>query len=141
MSRWLLVIVLAGAAAGCGERAVAPTAAGNAAGRPAVASGEQLFIACQGCHGVAAGAPHGVGPNLHNFWDAAAASRPGFDYSPALREAGLTWNRGTLPGWILGTETLVPGTWMLYHNILEPGEVARLVDYLEQVTQADAGMP
>lgn len=93
-------------------------------------SGEQAFLACAGCHSLEAGAPHGVGPNLHGLAGRSTGSAEGFAYSPALQAANLTWDAGTLTAWIVQTERLVPGTWMLYHNHLEAEEVARLVDYL-----------
>jgi cytochrome c len=93
-------------------------------------TGEQAFLACAGCHGLEAGAPHGVGPNLHGLAGRRAGSAEGFVYSPALQAAELTWDAGTLTAWIVQTERLVPGTWMLYHNHLEAEEVARLVEYL-----------
>jgi cytochrome c len=104
-------------------RSKAPTA-------PAGLTGADLFIACEGCHALAPGDPHGVGPNLHGIDGRAAGSAAGFAYSPALAAADITWNRGTLTGWILSAETMVPGTWMLYHNHLEDDEVERLVEYL-----------
>ena len=33
-------------------------------------------------------------------------------------------------GWIVQTEAMVPGTWMLYNNTLSTSEVIRLVDYI-----------
>ena len=93
-------------------------------------SGERAFLACAGCHSLKAGAPHGVGPNLHDLAGRPAGSVEGFAYSPALQAANLTWDAGTLTAWIVQTEHLVPGTWMLYHNHLEPEEVSRLVEYL-----------
>lgn len=93
-------------------------------------SGEQLFLACAGCHSIGKDAPHGVGPNLHGLAGRKAASAEGFAYSPALKEADITWNAGTLTAWIVRTEAMVPGTWMLYHNHLEAEEVNRLVEYL-----------
>ena len=91
---------------------------------------EQAFVACEGCHSIEVGAPHGVGPNLNGIADRPAASLVDYPYSPALRESKLVWNRGTLTGWILMAEHMVPGTWMLYYNELEPDEVHRLVDWL-----------
>jgi cytochrome c len=99
-------------------------------------SGEQAFLACAGCHNLEAGAPHGVGPNLHGLAGRPAGSATGFAYSPALQAANLTWDAGTLTAWIVQTERLVPGTWMLYHNHLEAEEVARLVEYLLQPRRA-----
>ena len=110
-----------------------PVGAGNVVSEHpirAALTGEQAFIACAGCHGLEAGAPHGVGPNLHGLAGRRAGRVEGFAYSPALQAAELTWDAGTLTAWIVQTERLVPGTWMLYHNHLEPDEVRRLVDYL-----------
>jgi cytochrome c len=63
-----------------------------------------------------------------------AASAEGFQYSAALAESGLTWTPANLAAWIVAAETVVPGTWMLYHNILEANEIAALVDYIEQAS-------
>jgi len=92
--------------------------------------GEQAFAACAACHSLAPGAPHKVGPNLYGVAGRRAATQPGYRYSPALEASGLTWNRGTLTTWIVATEALVPGNWMLFHSPLAPAEVPRLVDYI-----------
>ncbi|MEM1412118.1 MAG: c-type cytochrome [Pseudomonadota bacterium] len=93
-------------------------------------TGEQLFVSCAGCHSIEAGAPHGVGPNLHGLAGKPVASAEGFAYSPALQEADFSWDAGALTAWIVRTEAMVPGTWMLYHNHLEAEEVNRLVNWL-----------
>lgn len=127
-SRGLLALalscVLLGISAGAPVAAEAPSA--TASPLPA----ERLFVACSGCHAIAADAPHGVGPNLHGLAGRRAGTAEGFAYSPALQAADVSWDKGTLTAWILATEDLVPGTWMLYHNVLEPEEVERLVDWL-----------
>ncbi|MEQ8263764.1 c-type cytochrome [Pseudohaliea sp.] len=92
--------------------------------------GEQAFAACAACHSLAPGAAHKVGPNLFGLAGRRAASQPGYRYSPALQASELTWNRGTLTTWIVATEALVPGNWMLFHSPLAPAEVPRLVDYI-----------
>ena len=71
-----------------------------------------------------------MGPNLYGVAGRRAATQPGYRYSPALEASGLTWNRGTLTTWIVATEALVPGNWMLFHSPLAPAEVPRLVDYI-----------
>jgi len=91
---------------------------------------EHLFIACQACHSIEVGADHKVGPNLFGIIDQAAASREGFSYSESLKNSGLIWNKSTLTGWILATETVVPGTWMTYHNHLSAEETTKLVEYI-----------
>ena len=97
-------------------------------------SGEQLLIACSGCHSLRADEPHRVGPNLHGIAGQPAGTRPEFGYSPALAAAGadngLVWEKGSLMAWVIQTEGMVPGTWMLYYNSLSGAEVQRLVDYI-----------
>ncbi len=93
-------------------------------------SGAELFEACAGCHAFAPGAAHRNGPNLWGIGGQRAAPRKGFAYSEALSSTGFTWNRGTLTAWILATDVVLPGTWMVYHNTLAPAEVNRLVSYI-----------
>lgn len=101
-------------------------------------SGAALYaIACQACHSIEAGAAHRIGPNLNGILGKKAASRTGFIYSTALQESGLVWNKANLMAWIATPEGLVPGTWMLYHNILSGEEVPRLVDFMEQAAASD----
>lgn len=92
--------------------------------------GATLFIACAGCHSLAPDAPHGVGPNLYALDGRRAGSSEGFAYSPALQDSAIIWSRDSLRAWIMTSETMAPGTWMLYHNPLQADEVARLVDYI-----------
>lgn len=123
--------------AGCGERA--PVADGVDAAEPPtrqasppVPSGAALWLACQGCHSIEAGAPHRVGPNLHGIVGQPAASRPGYPYSEALSGSGITWSRGLLRGYVMNAESMVPGTWMAYRNVMTPTELDRLVDYVTE---------
>jgi len=93
-------------------------------------NGRELFVVCQACHSINSDASHKVGPNLYGIINQKAASRSDFTYSEALKNSGLVWSKGALTGWIMGTETMVPGTWMLYHNHLTSAEATQLVEYI-----------
>jgi cytochrome c len=93
-------------------------------------SGEQAFAACESCHSMADGVSHKVGPNLWGVYGRPAAQADGYNYSPALTNSGITWTRENLFAWIAASESLVPGSWMLFHNSLQPEEVMSLIDYL-----------
>ncbi|WP_405224883.1 c-type cytochrome [Lentisalinibacter sediminis] len=131
--------------AACGERA--PVAAdGDTAdsptpdATPAALTGADLWLACQGCHSIDAGAPQRVGPNLHGIVGRPAASRPGYTYSEALSGSGITWSPGLLRGYIMNPESMVPGTWMAYRDVMTPAELDRLVDYVvERAAGAEDG--
>jgi len=135
---WFMVFVSLLSACGKAEQPAeqAPDAqSSESIEKAATLGGEELFvIACQGCHDISPGAAHRVGPNLYGIVGKAAASAEGFQYSGALAQSGLTWTRANLGAWIVAAETVVPGTWMLYQNILEANEIAALVDYIEQAS-------
>ncbi len=118
---------------GCSQTAeqIAPPAEEFTPASLQVLNGQALFlVACAGCHRFQPGDIHDVGPNLFGIADGPAAAAPGYRYSAALEQAGLSWDRANLAAWIAATEILVPGTTMTYANILSGSEVALVVDYL-----------
>ncbi|WP_104205191.1 c-type cytochrome [Billgrantia saliphila] len=93
------------------------------------AQGERLFRAqCVGCHSIESGV-HLAGPSLHGLVGRPAGSVPDFDYSPALREADLIWNRDTLDAFLAGPQDFLPGTRMVLWGLDERTR-GRIIDYL-----------
>jgi cytochrome c len=77
------------------------------------AKGRTLFQRqCQTCHQLAQ-PRNGVGPHLQGIAGKAAASVEGFNYSPALRSAGLTWTPENLNEYLTNPVAKVPGTRMV----------------------------
>jgi cytochrome c len=110
------------ALAGCGKQ-----------GGPAPGEGPPFppaFAICSSCHAVTPGA-HGIGPSLTGVYGRPAASLAGYDYSPALKSSGLTWNAATLDRWLQGSQTMVPGTRMPLYPVTDPAARKAIVDYLE----------
>lgn len=89
------------------------------------ARGEQLFRrSCLGCHGVEAGAPEALGPNLAGVAARAAANPDGLGAAEWLRRATVSPNSEVAPGYQPG---LMPAT---YGQQLSPEELDALVAYM-----------
>jgi cytochrome c len=116
----LTVTTLAAALAACGAE--------NAPSPPG--SSPPAFAICASCHAVTPGA-HGIGPSLAGIYGRPAASLAGYDYSPALKSSGLTWDAATLDRWLRGSQTMVPGTRMPLYPVADPAARKQIVDYLE----------
>jgi len=118
------------AAADTAGQAPASSAPDPASG-PAVAAGTPpaAFATCQSCHAVEPD-EHGIGPSMFGVFGQKAASVEGFNYSPALKNAGLTWDRATLDEWLAAPVKMVPGTRMVM-SIPNPEARAAIIDYLE----------
>ncbi len=88
-----------------------------------------VFMRCRSCHSAEPG-KNGIGPSLHGIVGRQAASIEGFNYSPALKQSGLVWDRATLDTFLTSPMKMVPGTRMV---IGIPNVEAReeLIDYLE----------
>lgn len=96
------------------------------------AQGERLFRAqCVGCHSTEPG-QHLAGPSLHELVGRPAGSVEDFDYSPALEQADLVWNRDTLDAFLAGPDVFLPGNRMVLWGLDEPSR-QRIIDYLESV--------
>lgn len=112
--------------------AAAPSAEASGA-RPAaqaqVAAAPAAFAVCRSCHSVEA-ERNGVGPTLAGIVGTTAGDVEGYNFSPALKQSGIVWNRETLDTWLQGPMKMVPGTKMV---MTVPDEARRkaIIDYLE----------
>jgi cytochrome c len=99
------------------------------AGAPDAVHGEQLYVRCVACHALAADR---VGPRHCALFGRLAGSVPGFPYSLAMKNSGITWNDKTLDRFLSKPLAMVPGTTMTYDGVPDPTERADLIAYLKQ---------
>ncbi len=99
---------------------------------PAAAQdGKRQFEAhCAACHTNAESAPAGPGPNLTGLAGRRIAGDPGFDYSPALREAQGQWTPERLATFLDDPEEMFPGLWMGGNGVRDEAARRSIVDYL-----------
>lgn len=117
--RWLLLGVLPFAAA--------------AHAAPDRVAGEQVYARCVACHALAYDR---VGPRHCGLLGRRAGSVPGFAYSNAMKNSGLTWDEKTLDRFLAGPMTVVPGTTMTYDGIPDAKERSDLIAYLRQASES-----
>lgn len=92
--------------------------------------GEQLFVVCAGCHRIADGTSHGIGPDLFRIGSRRPGAADGFQYSDALVSIDSKWNRRTLDKYLENPSTFAPGTTMIFPGISDLDQRQRLVEYL-----------
>jgi cytochrome c len=90
------------------------------------------FAQCGVCHKVEAGAPNGLGPNLHGIIGKKSGASANFSYSPAMKAAGLTWDEATLDKYITKPQALVPGTRMSYAGQADAAKRAEIIAWLKK---------
>lgn len=131
MSSGAAVVALASVALMTDARpAVAQTAAADPATR-----GATLFRQrCGSCHTVNPGARSGIGPNLAGTFGRPAGGVAGYNYSPGLKRANLTWNRAGLDSYLAAPRTAAPGTRMAI-AVANPQDRAAIIAYLETATR------
>jgi cytochrome c len=104
-----------------------PASAQNAA------AGAQAFGQCKACHTVNKGGRNGIGPNLHGMFTRPAASLPGYNYSAALKKAGLKWDDATLSEYLAAPQKKVPGSRMPI-GVPDGAKRAAIIAYLKAET-------
>jgi cytochrome c len=104
------------------------SASAYAAGDPV--KGEQVFKQCKICHQVGPTAKPGVGPVQNNVVGSKAGTRPGFNYSEAMKNSGLTWDEATLDKYLENPKAVVPGTKMVFVGLKNPQDRADVIAYL-----------
>jgi cytochrome c len=97
--------------------------------------GELLGFACAACHRFRAEEGTLIGPHLQGVFGRAAASVPGFAYSPALRQSGLVWTPRSLEAWLANPAGFVEGTTMAFTGYRSAEDRRDLIAYLLRATQ------
>jgi cytochrome c oxidase assembly protein subunit 11 len=99
---------------------------------PDPADGRDLFNEqCTACHALDA---NKYGPKLGGIFGRRAGTATGYDYSPALRSAGVTWSADNLNRWLANPKKFIAGVKM---PVSVPDPIARrdIVAYLRQQSE------
>jgi cytochrome c len=106
-------------------------------GAPAHAAGDaeagaKLFPRlCGGCHQVGESARGSFGPQLNGIFGRRSGSTPDYQYSEAMKSAGIVWTRETLTAYLEAPKSVVPGTRMIFWGLSDPEKVDNLLAYLQ----------
>lgn len=96
--------------------------------------GKKVFNKCKACHSLEAG-KNKIGPSLHGLIGRPSGSIEGFNYSDAMKNAGLTWDEATLDKYLADPKALVPGNKMVFVGVKKESQRADLIAYLKEATQ------
>ncbi|MFA9474053.1 MAG: cytochrome c family protein [Filomicrobium sp.] len=105
------------------------------AGKKAMqAAGEIMFEQrCRSCHADDP-ARKAYGPSLIGVIGRKAGSLEGFEYSDAMKNSGIIWNKNTLRAWMADNDGFMPGTRMRHVGIDDRTEQDFLLTYLTNLS-------
>lgn len=98
-----------------------------------IEAGEQSYTMCIGCHSPDR---NRTGPLHCGVVGREAGSASGYDYSEAMRDAGIVWTRDELDRFLEAPLRMVPGTSMGFAGIADRAERRNLVAWLATLTSA-----
>jgi cytochrome c len=100
------------------------------------ARGAELFpIRCIECHSVTDTTEKKIGPSLKGLVGRMSGSLEGYDYSDAMKAAGILWSEETLKAYLVAPRKVVPRTKMNFNGLKRPGEVEDIVAFLVEATK------
>src|SRR5437870_2243116 len=98
-----------------------------AAGDPT--AGQTVFAShCAACHATAPG-ENKIGPSLAGIVGSKSGTVPGFDFSPAMKNADLTWDDASLDKYLANPVGVVHGTKM-FVNLPSETDRQNVIAYL-----------
>lgn len=101
------------------------------------AKGERVFATqCRVCHQVGESAKTLVGPVLNGLFGRKSGTVPGYDYSDANKNSGITWNEANFAEYIANPRAKMPGTKMTYAGLKDEARIKDLTAYLKQFDES-----
>ena len=91
-----------------------------------------VLAQCVVCHKLGAAEGNSLGPNLHGVVGRKAGAVANFNYSPAMKDSGLTWDEATLDKYLTKPMELVKGTKMAYAGQGDPAKRKEIIDWLKE---------
>ena len=86
---------------------------------------------CGGCHQVGESARGSFGPQLNGVFGRPSGSTTDYQYSDAMKSAGIVWTRETLTAYLEAPKKVVPGTRMIFWGLSDPEKIENLLAYLQ----------
>ncbi|MEQ1613829.1 MAG: cytochrome c family protein [Hyphomicrobiaceae bacterium] len=123
-------------AAGLGLIALA--AAGQSVQAQNAGNGEDVFKKCRVCHDAGPEAKNKIGPALRGVFGRKAGSVDGFNYSEAMREAGvkgLVWSDENIEKYLDNPRGFLPGNKMAFPGVKDDADRKDVIAYLKSVSQ------
>ena len=93
------------------------------------------FNKCLACHAIGEGAKNKVGPELNGLDGRKSGTAPGYNYSDANKNSGITWNEAPFKEYIKDPKAKIPGTKMAFAGIKNENEINNLWAYVVAVRQ------
>lgn len=97
-----------------------------------VEAGAVQFRKCTPCHSIGEGATNKVGPILNGLEGRKSGSIPGFNYSEANKNSGITWSHEAFKSYITDPRAKIPGTKMVFAGIKTEKDQEDLWAFLTQ---------
>ena len=97
-----------------------------------VAAGKSSFNKCMACHSIGEGAKNKVGPELNGLDGRKSGTAPGYNYSDANKNSGITWNKDQFLEYITDPKAKIPGTKMIFPGIKNEKERNDVWAYISQ---------
>jgi cytochrome c len=104
----------------------------GAAAAQDAAAGEKVFAKCKVCHQIGESAKNMVGPVLNGVVGRPAGAYPGYHYSDANKNSGITWDEASLKEYLKNPKAKVPGTKMVFPGLTSDDDIANVIAYLKQ---------
>ena len=92
-------------------------------------AGEAFFSHCAACHSTSPGV-NKIGPSLAGIVGSQSGAVPGFNFSPAMKNAKVTWDEKSLDRFLQNPNGFIAGTRMFF-TVPKESDRQNVIAYLE----------